>query len=201
MRLRQRVHVHLLAARGHRGGDDARPGARRRQARAARAARRRRPAGRRGAKRERVGRVEEVLVEGPSRTDSVAPARPHAPEHHRQLRGRARGRASSSTCSSRARRRRRCAGARSHSSPPDAATRCTVSARFVTHACGFRSLRSQRVVGRGAPRDMTVSPPRSSRSSGRLRPASRRSPSVSPTASERRSSRPMRCRSTAGSRS
>ena len=27
---------------------------------------------------ERVGRVEEVLVEGPSRTDAGAPARPHA---------------------------------------------------------------------------------------------------------------------------
>ena len=35
---------------------------------------------------ERVGRVEEVLVEGPSRTDHLA-ARPHPPQRDRQLRG------------------------------------------------------------------------------------------------------------------
>ena len=60
----------------------------------------------------RVGRVEEVLVEGPSRTDRDAAARPHAPQHDRQLRRR-RG-------AGRARRgpdrvappRRRCAAAR-----------------------------------------------------------------------------------------
>ena len=68
--LRRRLHVRLLAAAGHRGGRDARPGSRGGQARADRAARRGRPAHRaeRGTQ-ERVGRVEEVLVEGPSRTD------------------------------------------------------------------------------------------------------------------------------------
>ena len=35
---------------------------------------------------ERIGRVEEVLVEGPSRTDAFAAARSNAPKHHRQLR-------------------------------------------------------------------------------------------------------------------
>ncbi len=35
---------------------------------------------------ERNGRVEEVLVEGPSRTDSSLLARPHPPEHDRELR-------------------------------------------------------------------------------------------------------------------
>ena len=47
---------------------------------------------------ERVGRVEEVLVEGPSRTDASAPARPHAPQHDRQLRRRRARPGSSSTC-------------------------------------------------------------------------------------------------------
>ena len=67
--LRRRLHVRLLAAAGHRGGRDARPGARGREARADRAAVDvvQRVAGERN--RERVGRVEEVLVEGPSRTD------------------------------------------------------------------------------------------------------------------------------------
>ena len=62
---------------------------------------------------ERVGRVEEVLVEGPSRTDSVAAARPDAAEHDRQLRGLGRSPATSSTSSSRVRRRRRSAAASS----------------------------------------------------------------------------------------
>ena len=47
--------------------------------------------------RERVGRVEEVLVEGPSRTDPSRPPRAHAPQHDRQLRRHAPSRASSST--------------------------------------------------------------------------------------------------------
>ena len=47
----------------------------------------------------RVGRVEEVLVEGPSRTDPTRAARPHAPQHDGQLHRGRRGRASSSTCS------------------------------------------------------------------------------------------------------
>ena len=46
----------------------------------------------------RVGRVEEVLVEGPSRTDPSRPARPDAAQHDGQLHGRAPRRASSSTC-------------------------------------------------------------------------------------------------------
>ena len=36
---------------------------------------------------ERIGGVEEVLVEGPSRTDPDAPARAHAAEHDGELRG------------------------------------------------------------------------------------------------------------------
>ena len=57
--LRQRLHVHLLAARGHRGGRHGRPGAGRGQARAAGAARRRRPANR--------GRAERCPRRLPSR--------------------------------------------------------------------------------------------------------------------------------------
>ena len=61
------------------------------------AARRADPAARRAsATRARVGRVEEVLVEGPSRTDETAAARPHAPQHDGQLHRRGRSRASSS---------------------------------------------------------------------------------------------------------
>ena len=63
----------------------------------------------------RVGGVEEVLVEGPSRTDAGAAARAHAPQHDGQLRRRRRGRASSSTSRIEARRRRRCAAARRRS--------------------------------------------------------------------------------------
>ena len=46
---------------------------------------------------ERVGRVEEVLVEGPSRTDAAAAPRPHPTEHDGQLRRRGDRRVSSST--------------------------------------------------------------------------------------------------------
>ena len=54
----------------HRGGDDARPGAGGRQARPDRAADRGRSAGRaRAQPAERSAAIEEVLVEGPSRTD------------------------------------------------------------------------------------------------------------------------------------
>ena len=51
--LRQRLHLHLLAAPRHRGGDDARPGAGGAQARARRASDRDRPAHRRRAQRAR----------------------------------------------------------------------------------------------------------------------------------------------------
>ena len=68
-RLRRRVHVRLLAAAGDRSGGDDRPGPGRGEARADRAARRRRAA-RRARAQPGAGRpVEEVLVEGPSRTD------------------------------------------------------------------------------------------------------------------------------------
>ena len=50
---------------------------------------------------ERVGGVEEVLVEGPSRTDPARPARPHAPQHDRQLHRQRRQPASSSRSGSR----------------------------------------------------------------------------------------------------
>ena len=40
----------------------------------------------------RVGRVEEVLVEGPAATDATPPPRPHARQHDGQLRGERRGR-------------------------------------------------------------------------------------------------------------
>ena len=45
----------------------------------------------------RVGRVEEVLVEGPSRTDPTRASRPHAAEHDGQLHGRRGSPAASST--------------------------------------------------------------------------------------------------------
>ncbi len=68
-RLRRRVHVRLLAAPRHRGGDAARPGGARGQGRAHGAARRGRPARARERAQRFVGRTLEVLVEGPSRTD------------------------------------------------------------------------------------------------------------------------------------
>ena len=55
---------------------------------------------------ERIGRVEEVLVEGAEPHRRRAAPRPHAAEHDSQLQRRRRSRASSSTCSSRARPRR-----------------------------------------------------------------------------------------------
>ena len=74
----------------------ARPGAGGGQARADRAADRGRPARRRERNAERVGGVEEVLVEGPSRTDPALQPRPHAAQHDRQLHRHARRPASSS---------------------------------------------------------------------------------------------------------
>ena len=62
---------------------------------------------------ERIGRVEEVLVEGPSRTDPRVPARAHAPQHDRELRGLRARPASSSTSRSTGRPRRRSAACRS----------------------------------------------------------------------------------------
>ena len=96
-RLRQRVHVRLLAARRHRRGDDARPGAARGEDRAHGAARRADPADRaraqRGARRPRRGGARR----GPVAHRRVAAARPHAPKHDGQLHGRRAARASSST--------------------------------------------------------------------------------------------------------
>ena len=65
---------------------------------------------------ERIGRVEEVLVEGPSRTDPDAAPRAHAAEHDGQLRGHRGGRRARRRPRSRTRPRRRCAGARRRSS-------------------------------------------------------------------------------------
>jgi tRNA-2-methylthio-N6-dimethylallyladenosine synthase len=69
--LRQRLHVHLLAATGHRRGDDGRPGFRGCEARTARAARGGRPADRGGAQCRAHRARREVLVEGQSRTDET----------------------------------------------------------------------------------------------------------------------------------
>ncbi len=118
--LRQRVHVHLLAARGHGGG---RPCRIRYPTRSSTSDSSgwssvvQRVAAERNA--ERIGRVEEVLVEGPSRTDRVAAARAHAAQHDGQLRGHGAARRARRRPRSRARRRRRCAGARRRSSRPE----------------------------------------------------------------------------------
>ena len=118
-RLRQRVHVRLLAARGHRGGGDAGqvPDEVKRERIERLVEVVQRVAAERNA--DRVGRVEEVLVEGPSRTDPAL------------LRGRTRRNttvnftgdalpASSSRSRSRARRRRRSPARSSRSPPPSA---------------------------------------------------------------------------------
>ena len=124
---------------------------------------------------ERVGRVEEVLVEGPSRTDAVAPARPDAPQHHRELRRRDRRRASSSTSSIESSTsttlRGREAGARRCLTPRD----CTLSARVVTHPYEFRLMLAVG-GGPGCPTGHAAERPRCSRSSGRPPPASPPSP-------------------------
>ena len=68
--LRQRVHVHLLAAPRHRGGRHARPGAATRSSTSASSGSSRSCSGSPpSGTPQRVGRVEEVLVEGASRTD------------------------------------------------------------------------------------------------------------------------------------
>ena len=71
---------------------------------------------------ERIGRVEQVLVEGPSRNDRGAAARAHTAQHDGQLRGLCDSPASSWTSRSTRPRRRRCAGTRCRSSRPDAST-------------------------------------------------------------------------------
>ena len=66
----------------------------------------------------RVGRVEQVLVEGPSRTDETLLRGRTRRNTTVNFAGDARGRASSSTSRSSTRPRRRCAGARQSPSPP-----------------------------------------------------------------------------------
>ena len=67
----------------------------------------------------RVGRVEQVLVEGPSRTDPSVLRGPHAAQHHGELHRRRHRRARSSTCSSRERPRPRSGAPSRPWSPPD----------------------------------------------------------------------------------
>ena len=96
--LRQRIHLHLLAAPGNRGCGDAGPGARRDQARAARAARRRRAAiaaeRNAGAGRQRRGGAGG----GSEPNRSGAAARPHAAQHDGQLHRRGGAGRRSCTC-------------------------------------------------------------------------------------------------------
>ena len=119
-RLRRRVHVRLLAAARNRGGRAAAtrfPKACKHERMETLVEVVQRVAERRNA--ERVGRVEEVLVEGASRTDRRAPSRPDAPQHHGRLRGRRRAAESSWTSASTRPRRRRFAAPSSPSPPPD----------------------------------------------------------------------------------
>ena len=113
--LRRRIHVRLLAAAGNGGGNDARSGPGRGQARADRAARRGRPAHRAGA---------EQRADRPRRGGARRGAEPHRPggaprpdpaQHHGQLRRVEPRRASSWTSGSRVRRRR---PSEAQSSPP-----------------------------------------------------------------------------------
>ena len=90
-RVRQRLHVHLLAPPGHRGGrarrtDFVDPAVVVRAVRAP--ARRRRARSGSGQHEARVGRVEEVLVEGPRKRDPTVAQRPHPPEQAGALRRR-----------------------------------------------------------------------------------------------------------------
>ena len=153
--LRQRVHVHLLAASGHRSGRPSRircpttsstNGSRRSSTWCRRAPRERNAA--------RVGRVEEVLVEGSSRTDPTLQPRAHAAQHDGQLRRLGCCRRARRRAHRRRRPRRRCVGARRRSSPPEAGEMHTLGTIRDPHV-RLSSLRSQRVVGRGAPRGMT----------------------------------------------
>ena len=96
---------------GHRGRGDARPGARRRQARADRAPRRPGAANRAASATARARRpCRGGARRGAEPHRRRAPARPHAPEHHGQLRRRRERRASSSACGSTTRRPRRSRG-------------------------------------------------------------------------------------------
>ena len=97
-RLRQRVHVRLLASQRHRGGDHARPGAGGRQATAHRAARRPRPARRARPQPGARGTRRAGPRRGPEPHRLLSPARPHSAQHERELHrlgssGRARRRA------------------------------------------------------------------------------------------------------------
>ena len=96
-RLRQRVHVRLLAARRHRGGGDARPGAARGEDRAHGAARRGRPSAAHASGTPRASAASRRCSSKALAHRRVAPARPHAPQHDGQLHRRRRSRASSST--------------------------------------------------------------------------------------------------------
>ena len=124
--LRRRLHVHLLAPPGHRGGGDGgplrRPGRRRRAVPTpARRHRAQRPGRQRGPRRP----VEEVLVEGPSKKDADGPRRADGPTPPRPLqRRRARcGPARTPTSRSPAPRRTTSSVA-SSSSPPSRPTAC-----------------------------------------------------------------------------
>ena len=157
--VRQRVHVHLLAARGNRSRRrcPTRSPTSVKHERLERLVERvQRIAAERNA--ERVGRVEEVLVEGPSRTDPAllrgrtrrnttvnfagsAPA------------GRPRRRRSSRTSTSTTLRGREVVARRGLSATRDLHTLGT----FVTHTYELPAIRCKRVVGWGAPRDVTES--------------------------------------------
>ena len=111
-RVRQRLHVRLLAPAGHRGGRDGRTGAPRGEDRADGAARRADAANRRRAERRprRSGRAG--ARRGPVAHRREPSARPHPAQHDRELHGQPRSPASSSTSGSSMRPRRRSAAPR-----------------------------------------------------------------------------------------
>ena len=121
-----------------------RPGLRGAQARADRAPDRGRPAvARPRGTRERVGRVEEVLVEGAEPDRSGAAARPHAPQHDGQLRRRGGRPASSFPSRSPAPPRRRSAVPSSSPQQPE-----PVVARIFGPTASGKSAVAEAIAGR-----------------------------------------------------
>ena len=200
--VRQRLHVHLLAAGRDRGGrslpdqvpDDVK------HDRLERLVERSKRAHERNARTDRTGRGG--ARRGPEQDRSGA-ASAGAPGATRRSTSRARQQPASSWTSPsrrppRPRSRTRGVAGRGLTQR----SQCTLSARSVNHRTRIRRYARRRVVGWGAPRDDDrLCGTRSSRSSARPRPASPPSHTSSRPGFAPRSSPPMRSRSTRGCRS
>ena len=182
--LRQRIHVHLLAAGGNRGGRACRTRYRTRSSTSGSSASSSRAADRRRAQRG-AGRPHRGGARRGREPDRrLAAARPDAPQHDCQLRGRGMRQATSSTCWSRASTSTTLRGRELAARRRLTLVNFTLSARFVTHTYGFRRY-ARSGWWAGVPEGNAGVSVRFSPSSGRPPPASPTSPKRSPTARHR----------------